>query len=70
MAGSSILEDGVQLGGQVGISDHSVIGKGAKISAKSGVHGRLPGGDTYFGIPALPKSKAFRLLRRLRKLMG
>ena len=69
IAGSAIIEDGGHLGGQVGVSDHSFIGKRAKIAAKSGVHGQLDGDETYWGIPAQPKKIAFRLLRRIRRLL-
>lgn len=70
IAGSAVIESGVQIGGQVGISDHSVVGNNAKIAAKSGVHGYLAGGKTYFGIPAQPKKIAFKILRKIRKLIN
>ena len=68
VSGSARIGKGVLLGGQVGISNHAVLEDGVQVAAKSGVHGRLRSGLAYFGIPALPKDQAFKLLRALRRL--
>ena len=68
ISGSAQIGRGVLLGGQVGISNHAVLEDGVQVAAKSGVHGRLKSGMAYFGIPALPKTQAFELIRALRRL--
>ena len=70
IAGSAVIENGVQMGGQVGIADHARVGSNAKIAAKSGVHGTLKGDERYFGIPAQPQKIAFKMLRKIRKLIN
>ena len=54
IAGSSIVEDDVMMGGQVGIADHLHIGKGAMFSAKTGVAGDVDPGAFMSGYPSLP----------------
>jgi UDP-3-O-[3-hydroxymyristoyl] glucosamine N-acyltransferase len=54
IAGSTVLEDYVVLGGQVGLAGHLTVGKGAKIAAQSGVPADVPAGESLFGSPALP----------------
>ena len=68
ISGSAKIGKGVLLGGQVGVSDHSILDDGVQVAAKSGVHGHLISGEKYFGIPALPKKKAFEILRAVRHL--
>lgn len=68
ISGSSIVEDGVTIGGKVGISDHLRIGTGAKVAGGSGVIKDIPAGKTVFGYPALDFQEAFRLVGALRKL--
>lgn len=68
IAGSTTLEDFVVLGGQVGLSGHLRIGKGAKLAAQSGVAKDVPAGESYFGSPALPILLEQRLLVLRRKL--
>jgi UDP-3-O-[3-hydroxymyristoyl] glucosamine N-acyltransferase len=54
IAGSCIIEDFVIMGGQVGIADHSHIGAGARLAARSAtVSGqKVEGGRDYGGVPA------------------
>jgi len=47
------MGDYVTLGGQVGVSDHTVIESGTMIGAQSGVMGNVAKG-TYSGSPAIP----------------
>ncbi|MEN9894184.1 MAG: hypothetical protein RIR97_36 [Pseudomonadota bacterium] len=54
IAGSTVLEDGVQIGGASGINGHITIGTGAQIAAMSGVVADVPAGERYGGIPARP----------------
>ncbi len=52
IAGATIIEDGVTLWGQVGVSKTLTIGANAVVLAQSGVPSSLAGGKTYFGYPA------------------
>jgi UDP-3-O-[3-hydroxymyristoyl] glucosamine N-acyltransferase len=52
IAGVTIIEDGVTLWGQVGVSKTLTIGANAVVLAQSGVPSSLAGGKTYFGYPA------------------
>jgi UDP-3-O-[3-hydroxymyristoyl] glucosamine N-acyltransferase len=52
IAGGCIIEDGVTLWGQVGVSKTLTIGANAVVLAQSGVPSSLKGGKTYFGYPA------------------
>lgn len=54
IAGSTIVEDFVAMGGQVGIAGHLRIGKGARIAGHSGVIRDVPAGATVGGFPAVP----------------
>lgn len=52
IAGGAIIEDGVTLWGQVGVSKTLTIGANAVVLAQSGVPSSLKGNTTYFGYPA------------------
>ena len=52
IAGGTVIEDGVTLWGQVGVSKTLTIGANAVVLAQSGVPSSLAGGKTYFGYPA------------------
>ncbi len=54
LSGSTILEDFVVLGGQVGCAGHLTIGAGSQVAARSGVPKDLPAGGVYGGAPAKP----------------
>jgi UDP-3-O-[3-hydroxymyristoyl] glucosamine N-acyltransferase len=68
IAGSTVLEDFVVLGGQAGLAGHLRIGRGARVAAQSGVMDDLAGGAEYFGCPAQPAKQAFRQIAILRKM--
>ena len=68
IAGSTVLEDFVQVGGQSAIAGHLRIGAGAQIAGKSGVMSNLEPGAVVFGVPAQPKTMAFRQLAWLRRM--
>jgi UDP-3-O-[3-hydroxymyristoyl] glucosamine N-acyltransferase len=54
IAGSCTIEDFVAMGGQVGLADHSHIGAGARLAARTAtVSGqKVAGGQDYGGVPA------------------
>ena len=68
IAGVTRIEDDVLIWAKVAINKDLVIGKGAVILATSGVDKSLPGGATYFGIPAIEARKKWKELAILRKL--
>lgn len=68
IAGTTDIGNGVILAGQVGLAGHMKVGDRAQIGAQSGVMGDLPGGQTYFGYPAMPQKEAFKQLAIMRKL--
>lgn len=78
LAGSTVIEDGVIMGGHVGTAGHQVIGAGSMLAAMAGVHGDLPAGSVVAGAPhmdirvwrrAVPAfTKLPELLRRVRRL--
>ncbi len=68
ISGKATLEDEVVLYGQVGVAPRVRIGKGAVVSAKSGVSKDLPPGKSYFGIPAEDIRQKQRQLAALRNL--
>ncbi|MFN2565926.1 MAG: UDP-3-O-(3-hydroxymyristoyl)glucosamine N-acyltransferase [Gemmatimonadaceae bacterium] len=79
LAGSVVVEDGVAVGGQAGVGDHRTIGAGARVAARAGVFGDVPGGETWSGYPARPHRESLRahaalfrlapLVKRLERLL-
>jgi UDP-3-O-[3-hydroxymyristoyl] glucosamine N-acyltransferase len=53
IAGSTILEDEVMLGGQVGVNGHIRIGKGAVAAGQSGITRSVDAGEFVSGYPAI-----------------
>jgi UDP-3-O-[3-hydroxymyristoyl] glucosamine N-acyltransferase len=70
IAGSTTLEDFVQVGGQAAIAGHLTIGTGAQICGKAGVISDLDPKVVVFGIPAQPKTQYFRQLAWVRRMAG
>ncbi|MCE9602434.1 MAG: UDP-3-O-(3-hydroxymyristoyl)glucosamine N-acyltransferase [Gemmatimonadetes bacterium] len=80
IAGSSRIEDGVMLAGQVGVAGHLTIGARAIITAQSGVLKSVPAGETWGGFPSRSQRETLRgyaavnklpdLMRRLEKLLA
>lgn len=68
VAGVVTFEDDVTLWAQGGVKQDVVIGKGARILAKSGVGGNLEGGRTYFGFIAEDHRSKLRELALVRQL--
>lgn len=54
IAGSTVIGDGVMIGGAAGINGHIKIGDGAQIAAMSGVLADVPPGEKFGGVPARP----------------
>ena len=69
VAGSTVLDDFVMMGGQVGIAGHLKIGKGAKIAAKSGVTKNVAPGAEMMGYPAVPIKQFMRQIVHLNRLI-
>lgn len=68
IAGSTRLEDGVQIGGQAGIGGHLTIGARAQVGAQGGVFGDVPAGETWSGYPARPHKESLRASAALFRL--
>src|SRR5262249_4692397 len=78
LSGSTTLEAGVRLGGQVGAAGHLTVGKNTMVAAQSGIPHDVPANSLIGGYPAvnitswrrysaaLPKLP--EILRRLRRL--
>ena len=60
ISGSSTLEDFVVLGARVGLNNNVTIGEGAHLAATSIVHGDVPPGARWGGMPAKPLKQWFR----------
>ncbi len=73
IAGSTQVEDDVLLGGQAGVSDHLVIGRGARLLVQAGVIGDIAPGATVSGYPAREHRTELRAqaaLARLTEILG
>jgi len=68
IAGVSRIEDDVILWARVSVNKDLVIGERAVVLAMSGVDKSLPGGKTYWGVPAEEARKKWRELAKLKKL--
>lgn len=68
IAGSTVLGDGVRLGGQVGVAGHLTIERGAAIGAGSGTMSNIPAGETWSGRPARPHREWLRATSTFYKL--
>lgn len=68
ISGSTVIEDFVQIAGQVGMSGHLRIGKGAQIGAQSGVIADVPPGAIMQGSPAQPRQEFWRQVATLKRM--
>lgn len=68
IAGSTIIEDKVMLGGQSGIAGHVHIGNNARIAAQSGVMSDVEKGAVLGGSPALPIKQWHRMTAALKRI--
>jgi UDP-3-O-[3-hydroxymyristoyl] glucosamine N-acyltransferase len=60
IAGSTVLEDGVAVGGQSAIAGHLHIGPGAQLAAASRLMRNVPAGERWGGMPAKNLREWFR----------
>jgi UDP-3-O-[3-hydroxymyristoyl] glucosamine N-acyltransferase len=68
IAGSTVLEDFVRVGGQAAIAGHLRIEQGAQIGAQAGVISDLPSDAIVLGSPAQPKQEFFRQVLTLKRM--
>jgi UDP-3-O-[3-hydroxymyristoyl] glucosamine N-acyltransferase len=68
IAGSTVLEDFVQIGGQAAIDGHLRVARGARIGAQAGVISDVPPGSKLVGSPAQPRQEFFRQVAILKWL--
>lgn len=68
IAGSTVLEDFVQIAGQAGLIGHLRIGAGARIGAQAGIMADIPAGASVVGSPAEPVQVFFRQVAAIRRL--
>jgi UDP-3-O-[3-hydroxymyristoyl] glucosamine N-acyltransferase len=68
IAGSTVLEDFVQVGGQAAMAGHLRIGEGAQIGAQAGVIADAEAGAVLLGSPAQPRKEFFRQVAMLRRI--
>ncbi|WP_456450825.1 UDP-3-O-(3-hydroxymyristoyl)glucosamine N-acyltransferase [Hydrogenimonas sp.] len=69
LAGSTVLERNVVMGGQSGAMGHLTIGAFAQIAAKAGVTKSLPGGKVYAGFPIMEHKKWLKLNAMLSRMV-
>jgi len=60
IAGSCRIEDDVIIAGEVGLSDHCTVGRGARVLVQAGVIGDIAPGATVWGTPARPHREVLR----------
>ncbi|MGH7153508.1 MAG: UDP-3-O-(3-hydroxymyristoyl)glucosamine N-acyltransferase [Acetobacteraceae bacterium] len=68
IAGSTILEDFVQVGGQAAMAGHLRIGQASHIGAQAGVISDVPAGSVLLGSPAQPRKEFFRQVATLKRM--
>jgi UDP-3-O-[3-hydroxymyristoyl] glucosamine N-acyltransferase len=68
IAGSTVLEDFVQVGGQAAMAGHLHIGRGSQIGAQAGVISDAPEGSILLGSPAQPRKEFFRQVATLKRM--
>ena len=70
IAGSTILEEGVIIGGQASVRDHVTLGRGVQVVGMSTVWSNLAAGMVVSGIPARDHREHLRELATLRRGPG
>jgi UDP-3-O-[3-hydroxymyristoyl] glucosamine N-acyltransferase len=68
IAGSTVLEDFVQVGGQAAMAGHLHIGRGTQIGAQAGVISDAAAGSILLGSPAQPRTEFFRQVATLKRM--
>lgn len=67
ISGTTSIDDGVVMGGRVGIADHVHIGAGARLAAASGIFRDIPPGESWGGVPAKPLKQYLREIAWIQK---
>lgn len=70
LSGSTVLEDGVLMGGGTGTGGHLTIGAGSVVYGRAGVSKSWPPGSKLFGAPARDIKEYWRETAMLRRLMN
>ena len=68
IAGSTMLEDFVQVGGQAAMAGHLRVGQYSQIGAQAGVISDVPAGSVLLGSPAQPRKEFFRQVATLKRI--
>jgi len=68
IAGSTVLEDFVQVGGQAALAPHLHIGTGVQIGAQAGLISNAPAHAILLGSPAQPRGEFLRQIATLKRL--
>ena len=68
IAGSTILEDFVQVGGQAAITGHVRVGQGSQIGGQAGVIADVSAGSILMGTPAQPRKEFYRQVITLKRI--
>jgi UDP-3-O-[3-hydroxymyristoyl] glucosamine N-acyltransferase len=69
IAGSTVFEDFVQVGGQAAIAGHLHVAEKARIGAQAGVMADVPAGITVQGTPAQPQRDFFKEVAVVRRIV-
>ena len=67
ISGTTKIDDGVVMGGRVGVADHVHIGAGAKLAAASGIFRDIPAGEVWGGSPGRPLRQYLREIAWIQK---
>lgn len=67
LSGTTKVDDGVVMGGRVGVADHVHIGAGAKLAGSAGVFRDIPPGEVWGGVPAKPLRQYLREIAWIQK---
>lgn len=70
LSGSTVLEDGVLMGGGTGTGGHLTIGAGSVVYGRAGVSKSWPAGSKLFGAPARDIKEYWREAAMLRRMMN
>jgi len=68
IAGSAVLQDGVQVGASAGLKGHLTVGQGATVAARSGVVRDVEPGSIVSGFPAIDHQEERRVLVAQRRV--
>ena len=69
IAGSTVIEDFVLMGGQSGTVGHITVGRGVKVGAQTGVMNDVAAGEEVAGSPAQPRRAILREIAYIRRMV-